>query len=189
MAALPAYLCAAANLCAVLALATVLAPGTTLTDEPTRAAYVREHLALWRGGWLFWVAAAVSLLTFYRWWSGRVRAGFVALGIALAGFAADVFAESFLIVVVPERPDLARASFLLTGGVANGCYTIAGALLSLRTPRLRGRLAVWTAAVWLAGGALSALAFLEVPLGVAIATAALFALFLPWLVVMGRRLA
>lgn len=189
MAAFPAYVCAAANLCAILALATVLAPGTTLADEPARAAYVTEHLVLWRAGWLVWVAAAVSLLAFYRWWSARIRAGLVALAIALAGFAADIVAEALLIVVVPERPDLARASFVLTGGVANGCYTIAGAALSLRTPRLRGPFAAWTAAVWLAGGALSAFALLEVPLGVAIATAALFALFLPWLLVMGRRLA
>jgi hypothetical protein len=167
----------------------VLAPGTTLSAEADRAAYVRDHLVLWGGGWLLWIVAAVSLILFYGWWTARVRAGAVAFAIALLGFAADLFAETMLIVLVPERPELARTSFLLTGGVANSCYTLAGALLSLRTPGLRGPFAAWTAAVWLSGGALSAFAFLELPLGIAVSTAVLFALFLPWLLVMGRRLA
>ena len=189
MAALPAYFCAAANLAAVVALATVLAPGTTLADEAARATYVREHLVGWRLGWGLWVLAAVSLLVFYRWWTARVGAPLWLLGIAVVGFSADLIAESLLITVVPERPGLAPLTFLLTGGVANGCYTIAGALISLRTPHLRGGLAAWTAAVWLAGAVLSAFAFREAPLGVAAATAVLFALFIPWCVAVGRRLA
>lgn len=50
MSASPAYFCAAANLVAAVALATVLAPGTPLAAEPARAAYVRDHLAVWRAG-------------------------------------------------------------------------------------------------------------------------------------------
>ena len=189
MAELPAYFCAAANFLAVVALATVLAPGTTLADEPTRAVYVRDHLVLWRVGWGLWVVAAVSLLVFYRWWQRRIGAGYAALGIAFVALAADLVAESLLIAVVPERPDLARTSFILTGGVANGGYTLAGVALSLRTPQLRGRLAAWTAVMWSAGAALSVFALLEQPLGVAVSSGVLFALFLPWLIVIGRRLA
>ncbi len=184
-----ARFCAAANFLAMVALATVLAPGTPLAEAATRASYVRDHLAVWRGGWLLWIVAAVSLLVFYRWWGRRIGAGPAALAIAFVGFAADLSAEALLIAVVPDRPDLARASFLVTGGVANGCYTLAGVVLSLRTPQLRGPLAAWTGAVWLAGAALSAFALVEEPLGVAISASALFALFLPWLLVVGRRLA
>lgn len=187
--AAPAYVCAAANLLAAIALATILAPGTTLVSDAARAAYVGEHLFEWRLGWSLWVVAAASLLVFYRWWSARVDAGPGPLMIAMAGFVADLAAESLLIAVVPDVPGLARACFLLTGGVANGCYSIAGAWLSLRTPQALGRMSTWTAAVWLAGFAVSAFAFLDVPRGVALATATLFALFLPWLIVIGRRLA
>lgn len=189
MTAFPAYLCAAANLAAAVVLATVLAPGTTLFEETARAAYVRDHVVGWRAGWSLWVVAAVSLLVFYRWWAGRVHASPGLFGIAVAGFAADLVAESVLITVVPERPELARAAFVLTGGVANGLYTLAGALLTVKTPGLHGPLAVWTWAVWVLGAALALFAFLEAPLAIAVTSAALFVLFVPWCVVIGRRLA
>jgi len=189
MTSLPAYFCAAANLAAAVALATVLAPGTPLVDEPARAAYVRENVTLWRAGWSLWILAAISLLVFYRWWGVRIGAGPGPLALAVAGFAADVTAESLLIAVAPDRPEIARASFALTGGVANGLYTLAGALLTLRTPKLRGTFAAWTWAVWGSGAALSAAALVEAPVVIAAATAALFALFVPWCVALGRRLA
>jgi len=185
----PAYLCAAANLAAILAMATVLAPGTTLVEEPARAAYVRDNVALWRAGWSLWVVAAVSLLVFYRWWTLRIRATSALLGIAIAGFAVDLVAESLLIAVVPEQPDLARTSFLLTGGAANGLYTLAGVLLSRSTPGMSGAFALWTWTMWALGGVLSAVTLLELPVAIAVTSAGLFALFIPWCVAMGRRLA
>lgn len=189
MSAFPAYFCAAANLAAAVALATVLAPGTTLFDPPARAAYVRDHVALWRAGWSLWVVAGIGLLVFYRWWADRVHASRALLAIAAAGFAVDLIAESLLIVVVPGSPGSARLSFLLTGGVANGLYTVAGALLSMRTPEVRGPFAVWTWAVWGSGAALSAFSLLEAPVAIAAVSALLFVLFVPWCVAMGRRLA
>lgn len=167
----------------------MLAPGTPLVDEPARLAYVRENVAVWRAGWSLWVIAAVSLLLFYRWWSARIGASGGPLAVATLGFAADLVAESLLIVVAPDRPDVARPSFLLTGAVANGLYTVAGALLTLRTPGLRGAFAAWTWAMWSAGAALTAAAVIEVPLLIAATSAGLFVLFVPWCVAMGRRLA
>jgi hypothetical protein len=167
----------------------VLAPGTSLVSEPARAAYVREHVALWRAGWSLWIVAAVSLLVFYRWWGARVGAGRGPLALAVAGFAADLVAESLLIAVAPDRPEIARPSFALTGAVANGLYTLAGVVLTLRTPGLRGAFAAWTWAVWAGGAALSAASLVEAPLLVASASAVLFVLFVPWCVALGRRLA
>lgn len=187
--ATPAYVCAAANLAAMVAMATVLAPGTTLVDEPARSAYIREHAAVWRLGWSVWVLAAISLLLFYRWWSARIGAAAAPLSLAGAGFAVDLVAETMLIVAVPERPDLARTAFLLTGGGANGLYTLAGVLLTRKTPGVTGGFALWTWAMWGCGAALSLMAALELPSAIAAATAALFALFIPWCVAMGRRLA
>ena len=189
MRSFPAYFCAAANLAAAVALLIVLAPGTPLALEPARAAYVRDNVALWRASWSLWVVAAVSLLVFYRWWGRRIGAGRGPLLLAVAGFATDLVAESLLIAVAPDRPELARPSFALTGAVANGLYTLAGALLTLRTPGLRGPFAAWTWAVWGSGAALSAAALIEAPLAVAAASAALFVLLVPWCVALGRRLA
>lgn len=184
----PAYFCAAANLVAIAALAIVLAPGTTLADEPARSAYVRENVALWQFGWALWIVAAGSLLVFYSWWAIRIGAGAAFLWIAGAGFMADLLAESALITVVPGSPDLARASFLLTGGVANGLYTLAGVLLSRLTPGMKGGFALWTWSMWTLGGILSVVTFLELPVAIAASSAALFALFIPWCVAMGRRI-
>lgn len=184
----PAYFCAAANLVAIVAMATILTPGTTLFPEASRADYVAENAALWRLGWSFWVVAAISLLVFYRWWARHISAGIPALWIAAVAFAADMIAESTLIVLVPDRPELARPSFLITGGVANGLYTVAGMLLTRATPQVHGRFALWTWAMWSTGIALSLVTFLELPLAIAAVSAALFALFIPWCVAMGRRL-
>lgn len=189
----PALLCAALNALAVVALATVLAPGTTLVADPmVRDTYVREHAFVWRAGWALWVAAAASLIAFYAWWAARSRRSalvIAGLGLATVGFASDLFAQWLLIAWVPERPDLAPLAFLLTGGAANGLYTLGGIALSVATPVIRGGFAVWTAVMWLAGLALSAFALLDIALGIAAATAVLFALFVPWCVVLGRRLA
>lgn len=184
----PAYFCAAANFVAIVAMGTVLMPGTTLFPEASRADYVAENTALWRLGWTCWIVAAISLLVFYRWWRHRVDAGVAPLWIAATAFAADMIAESTLIVLVPDRPELARPSFLITGGVANGLYTVAGILLARATPQVRERFALWTWAMWSTGIALSIVTFLELPLAIAAVSAALFALFIPWCVVMGRRL-
>lgn len=186
---LPAYFCAAANLAAALALLTVLAPGTPLAAEPERTMYVRDHLSVWRAGWALWILAAIGLLTFYRWWGARIGAGWAPLALAAAGFAADLTAESILIAVAPDHPESTRPAFALTGVVANGLYTLAGAVLTLRTPKMRGAFAAWTWAVWASGAVLSTGAFLEVPVVVAVASGVLFVLFVPWCVALGRRLA
>lgn len=185
----PAYFCALANLVAIVAMATILMPGTTLFPEASRADYVAENAGLWRLGWSFWIVAAISLLVFYRWWARRIDAGMVPLWVAAAAFAADMIAESTLIVLVPDRPELARPSFLVTGGVANGLYTLAGMLLTRATPLVHGRFALWTWTIWSTGIALSVVTFLEAPLAIAAVSSALFSLFIPWCVAMGRRLA
>lgn len=186
------YTCAALNLLAALALLLALRPGTELvSDAAQRTAYIRDNALAWRGGWSLWIGAAVSLFAFYAWWATRLSPRVwwgAALLVATCGIVADVVAESLLIGWLPERyAEVAPLAFLLTGAVANGLYTIAGAVLTLRT-ELPGALRAWTWAVWASGAALSASALAQSPLGVAASTAVLFALFVPWCVALGRRL-
>jgi hypothetical protein len=182
--------CAVANLAAVVLLALVLAPGTTLVpgvDE--RARYIADHIVAWRISWMVWMVAAVTLVWFYVWWRARVNGPHVALLVAVAGIAADWTAELSLIVAGAEgHAAVAPAAFFLTGAVANGLYTVAGIVLTLATPL--GPLArAYAVLMWAAGAFLSIGAAADVPFITALATAALFALFIPWCVWLGRRLA
>jgi len=183
------YACAIANLAAVLALALVLAPGTTLVPSADdRARYIAEHIVAWRAGWLVWMIAALTLLWFYLWWRARVGGPHVAIAIAFLGIAADWTAELTLIVAGADgHAAVAGFAFFLTGAVANGLYTIAGIILTLAT-RLGTAARAYAALMWSAGGLLSVGAALDLPLLTAVATAALFALFIPWCVWLGRRL-
>lgn len=184
--------CAVVNAAAAAALATVLAPGVSLAPTAAHAAYVADHLVSWRIGWALWIAAALSLLAFFRWWASRVgwmpltRAAIV---LAIAGVGADVVAEWRLIAWTPAQPFELAGALRLSGVVANGSYSLAGLLLTSRTTVLPRWLAVWSAAVWLLGIALATAAAASNDDASRLLTAALFALFLPWVVVFGRRLA
>lgn len=187
------YVCAAVNLVAILTMAAVLRPGTEVVPAVAdRVAYVSRHPALWRGGWAVWIAAALSLVAFYAWWGSwlrRSRWAIVAVGVAAAGLVCDLFAESLLVGWLPRDFErIASLATLCTGAAANGLYTLAGIVLTMLTRSLRGLLRAVTWAVWVAGVALSVCTVARLPAGIAISTGALFALFCPWAVWLGRTL-
>ncbi|HVR88848.1 MAG TPA: hypothetical protein VHG53_04805 [Candidatus Limnocylindria bacterium] len=181
------------NAVAALVLATVLAPGASLRPDAEQTAYVSSHLEAWRAGWITWIGAAISLLAFFRWWAARLdrsRVVIAALAFATIGVGLDVTAESLLIAHSPERYlELAPSALRLSGVGANGLYSIAGALLTLRTPALPRWLAAWTWLVWLMGALLALAAAIGSDRASEAATVVLFALFLPWLIFFGRRIA
>jgi hypothetical protein len=199
--ALAPYACGLLNLVAAGALLLVLRPGTEVVPEvASRIAYITNNELLWRAGWVCWIAAALSLLAFYAWWGTRLaswvddegapRWGVVALFIAATGLVFDLTAESLLIAWLPKDfATVAPVTSVLTGGLGNGLYTIAGAVLTLATPGLKGWFLAWTWAIWAAGFGLSVFTFAGNFLGVAVCSGMLFMLFCPWAVVMGRKLA
>jgi len=83
---------------------------------------------------------------------------------------------------------VAPLAFFLTGAIANGAYTAAGILLTLASP-LTPRSRAYAALMWSAGLSLSFGALFDITLIAALATAELFALFIPWCVWLRRRLA
>jgi hypothetical protein len=190
--ALVPYVCAAVNAAAALALATVLAPGVSLAPTQAHATYVAEHLVVWRLGWGLWIAAALSLLAFFRWWAARIGWSPVtraAIVLAIVGVLADVAAESRLIAWSPDQPFDLDGPLRLSGLVANGWYSVAGLLLTSRSRGLPLWLGAWSWTVWLLGIGLAGAAAASSDDASRVLTAALFTLFLPWLVVIGRRLA
>jgi hypothetical protein len=135
-----------------------------------------------------WIAAALSLLAFYWWWRDRISGSYVPLIFGGLGLVADVTAELILIVGGIETYISASPfAFALTGGVANGLYTICGILLTFATP-LNGRERAWAAVMWAAGILLSVGALANIPLVTAASTAVLFALFCPWCVYLAAKL-
>jgi hypothetical protein len=182
--------CAALNALAAAAMALVLRPGTEVVpDTAARLAYIAAHPLLWRSGWALWIAAALSLLAFYAWWGSRLpdsRAGVAAFVLALAGVCADLLAESLYIGWLPaHHVRVAPVARVLTGGIGNGLYTVAGILLTIASPWLRGwgRRVAWI--IWASGLALAAFSFAGGTAGMAVSTTVLFVLFSPWAAWMG----
>ena len=92
-----AWICAIVNGAAAFALATVLAPGVSLAPTPAGAAYVAGHLVEWRTGWALWMAAALSLLAFFRWWGSRLGWPAMArLAVAVASIPGISLGQAFL---------------------------------------------------------------------------------------------
>ncbi|MFI5401821.1 MAG: hypothetical protein ACHQ1G_02715 [Planctomycetota bacterium] len=183
--------CAATNALAFLALALGLRHGTEMAPLADRIRFVESHPLLWRAGWCVWMAAAISLLGAYAWWAARIpsRAGLLGFLVAAAGRCCDLSAEALFVGWLPD--DFARiqsAGTFLTGGMANGLYTVAGILLTRATPNLRGGLRVWAWCAWTAGILLSVSAFAGAPMASAVSATALFLLFCPWIAVLGRAL-
>lgn len=187
------YACGALNFAAVVAMAVALRFGTKIVPlVADRVSYMTQHWIAWRAGWCLWMAAALSLAAFYSWWGSHLRDprwGTTALVIVSMGLVCDLLAESLLIGWLPRDYErVAPLTTLLTGGVANGLYTVAGAILTIATPSLSGWMR-WTAwAIWAAGAALTICASAGFAQGIAVSTTVLFVLFCPWVVWLGRFL-
>ncbi|OFW25608.1 MAG: hypothetical protein A3G21_05590 [Acidobacteria bacterium RIFCSPLOWO2_12_FULL_66_21] len=187
------YVCAVVNLAALVAMATALRAGTEMVPAASdRIAYVLAHPVTWRAGWALWMAAAVSLVAFYAWWADYVEErawALAALAIATVGLAGDLAGEALLIGWVPrDYQRVAPLATLLTGAVANGLYTVAGIILTLKTPSLPRsvRLLAWSA--WTAGACVTVATLARAPFAIAIATTLLFLSFCPYAVLLGRDL-
>lgn len=187
------FACATLNALAAVVMLVALRNGTEVVPNfATRALYIEQHAALWRGGWVVWIAAASSLLAFYAWWGAWLPSrgwGIAACIIAIAGFSCDLLAESLMIGWLPQRIEtLAPLASLLTGGAANGLYTIAGILLTVGTRSLRGPLRIWAWTTWASGLALTVFTVVGSVVGITISTAVLMTLFCPWVAVLGWTL-
>ena len=129
--------------------------------------------------WLLWMIAAVTLVAFYAWWGSRIES-IAPVAIASAGIVCDFLGESLFVT----QPRLERAASLLTGGAANGLYTLAAILLTLATPSIPLRWLAWIA--WVSGISLIIVTILNMGTGIVIASAALMVAFIPFVTAMGR---
>lgn len=188
------WACCLLNAAAALVLVLLLRGGMESTGTlAERARYIEEQTGAWRVGWGLWMAAAVSLLAFYAWWGARLprfTAALGALAIAAAGLACDFFAEALYIGWWPESAArLERLATLLSGGAANGCYTLAGMILTIATPWMSRPLKAWAWATWVFGALLTIFAVAGNVPGMVASTALLMPSLCGWVAVFGRAAA
>jgi hypothetical protein len=191
--ALAPAICAGANALAAAATPILLGPGSEVEhDLARRAAYVTEHPAAWRIGWSLWMLAALFLVAFYGWWAARLKyrrtalAGFL---LGAVGLAWDWLVESLYIGWLPlDFEALTGFGLPLSAGLANGLYTLGGALLTSATPGLPRWLGAWTWSVWATGAVLAVVSFAGPAETLAVSAGLLMVLLCPWVVVFSRNL-
>jgi hypothetical protein len=180
----------ATNAVAALALALFVLPGADPSvDVAQRAAFIREHELAWRVTWSLWMLAGVSLFALLRWWARQVELDWVAraaLGMAAVGLVFDLVSDA--LYIAQPRADLLPLLSLAGAIGANGLYSVAGVLLTLRSRGPGGLARAWTWAVWLAGIALAASAALGLASAQSASAALLFVLFCPWCFFVAPRL-
>lgn len=186
------WACAALNALAAGVMLLLLRGGTeAVPNINERAAYITEHLLLWRAGWATWMIAALSLVAFYAWWGGWIsssRMAVTAFFVAILGLACDLFAEALFIGWLPERIEtVAPLGSLLSGAAANALYTVAGITLTVVTPWLRGPLRIWAWTIWISGFGLTVFTLIGNVAGVTISTAVLMSLLCPWIAFFGWK--
>ena len=187
------HICAVVHAAAAAATLLWIRGGSEAVVDPNgRAAFIGSHAATWRVGWTLWMFAAVTLVGFFGWWAARTirpRLAAAALGLAFAGIAADFLADSLFIGWMPDRyADVARFTMFVSEVVANGLYSVAGAMLMRASASLPAAFRFWGWSIWIAGFALAACGAMRWETAIVAASAILMALFIPWVWLAGRRI-
>ena len=187
-----AYWCAAMHAVAAAGTLVLLRGGSEAVPVEERIAYLNQFPDRWRIGWLLWMVAAISLVGFYVWWGRKIatRTALRAFIVAAIGMVCDFSGESIFIGWVPQPGEsLSRIASLLTGGAANGLYTVAGIMLMIAsTLLLPPALKAWGWAAWISGIALTIFTIADLGIGVVVASGALIILFTPWVLAVGLKL-
>jgi hypothetical protein len=178
-------------------------PGSVVSPLAERMAYLAGRPPGWTWGWGVWMLCTLLLVAYMaalRPLASRSLAAQLALVLAAAGMAVDLFSDVIQIQVLPltaRAGAAAPATFLaferlaLTGGatVANGLYTV-GVLLM--TAALRGRLRaparIAGAATVAAGAAMAVAGLLPAPELLAASTGPTIGFYSLWTVLVARDL-
>lgn len=154
-------------------MAFVITPGLLNGENSLqeRHAFIVNHLDIWQLGWLCWILAALSLLTFFSLLlqfiptSTTKTLGFLLIGL---GTLPDIAAEIIFGWVIPESihidPTLVSMqtveilAFYLTGFLGNGFYSLGGLILTiglLNNTRINRSLIIAGLPAWIFGLCLS----------------------------------
>jgi hypothetical protein len=204
-----AWFCFLTHVLALGAMLLVIQPGLLVGTEVSRREFIAAHAMAWQIGWVIWMPASLGLVLLFLAWADtlervKTRHGASLLGVALcfAGVIVDWLNETMLAVLVPSlaaqaTTDAFAASlfswweryYLATSlGLANGLYSAGGlvlSVLSFRTPGFPRWLAWFSTVAWVAALGISFFGVLGDRGGIFVASAIAFALFMPWILVLG----
>jgi hypothetical protein len=177
---------------AAVVMLVALRQGLPPNSDETRLAFIRAHPIAWTAGWICWSLAAVTLVAIVIVLARRART-IIPIVLVLAGAAFDITSEARYVL---EMPDTAGPAFraldrnleIAIGGIANGLYTLAIALLVLKMPQLPRRVKLISIPVVLAGFFLAIASFVHHPIGEIVSSAVLFPAFILWSWDVGRWL-
>lgn len=165
--------------------------------------WIQGHVPLWTAVWWVWVLCSLSFPAFVTAWTlalqgKRKTSAVIWTGLALAclGVLFDLAGEVIYITQLPLTKTLERFTEGVTfytfssAAVANGLYALAGIFMSVTSWKhgfLRGFTGLLGFAVWAMALALTITALITHRWGIVITAAATMTLFIPWMVLAGRR--
>jgi hypothetical protein len=178
-------ICASVHVAAGIATLAWITGGSEAEPDPmARGAFIAAHAFTWRVAWFVWMAAAISLGGFLCWWaarSPRPRLAQTGILIGFVGIVADFFADSLFIGWLPEHyARLALFTSIASQVVANGLYSIAGAILMVASAPMHRAYRVWGWTVWIAGFALAFAGAMRWDAAIVASAGLLLATFTPW---------
>jgi hypothetical protein len=178
-------ICAVAHVAAGVATLVWIAGGSEAEPDPlSRGEFVAAHAFTWRAAWFIWMAAAISTGGFFYWWAARSvkpRLARAALVIGFAAIVVDFFSDALFIGWVPEHyATFAPFTTFVSQVIANGLYSLAGAILMLASAPMRPGFRLWGWAVWLAGFALAIAGAMRWDAAIVASAGLLLATFTPW---------
>ena len=200
-----AWFCFLVHALALGAMLFVIQPGLLMGTEVARREFIAAHPVAWQIGWLIWMPASLALVLLFLAWADTLEFkvwGMMAVALCFAGAIVDWLDETLLVGLVPTLAARAaseafaaslfgwweRYYLVASLGLANGLYSVGGLLLSVLAFKTHGfpRWLAWLSAVtWAFSLAISFFGLLNDRGGIFVVSAVAFALFMPWILVLG----
>jgi hypothetical protein len=194
-----AWAAAALHACGLALAVTAMQPGTVLASPAQRTAWLAARPLGWTLGWSVWILCALSLVALLTALNERLAparaVGTVAVAIAAAGAAIDVFCDALWIAVMPElaaagadRVFLAAERALSVGGTvaANGAYSAAVLVFARLLPADWGLSRFMGLVTAVAGVGLCAAGLAGHAYGVALFSGLTISAFIAWALTLAR---
>jgi hypothetical protein len=178
-------ICSVVHIVAAIATVLWIREGSEANRDPIlRAGFIASHTTAWRIAWFIWMVGAASLGGFFCWWAARSPKRQLARNALIVGFAGilgDFLSDSLLIGWLPEHyAAYVLPMSVLSQVVANGLYSVAGALLMLASGYMPSWFRAWGWVVWISGFALAAAGTLRWDAAIVVSSAVLMTTFIPW---------
>ena len=192
--AVTALACAGLHAAAGVGSLLFLAGGSSAMEPSAaaRIAYIEDHEAVWRIGWLLWAVTGLAVMLFYSRVAPFDAAGRTSVALAATGLAVRIVAETAMALMLPLEGVLQVAveqwALVASGLVGHGLETLAGILIvwgAWSDDRLPRWLVMTSLPLWLTGAILCGAVIAGSGVAVMAATAGLVVSATAWYTMVG----